>query len=130
MDALTGAYLPIITTESWRQTLNGWQEGEPLQDSEWFTLFIADMTGQQGITVPQSTESSDLVAAWSGNPHKADLVVFEPKQSLLLHFAVNHCAPPSWNTCGSGRCGNPCQLTTLSDVKWGEVKTCRCPHNR
>jgi hypothetical protein len=130
MATLDGAFLPMFARESWYRPSDEWQVGEPLGDSEWFSLFITDETGQRGVTIPQNNDETDLVAAWSGDPEYAGLVTFDPRQSQLVHFSQAHCAPPSWNRCGAGKCGNPCELTTLSDIKWGEIKTCRCPHGR
>lgn len=130
MDTLGSAFFPVWPTEAWRQVPYGWQEGEFLGGSEWFTMFLTDETGQQGITVPQNTEISDFVGAWSGDPLNAQLVVLDPLKRALLHFSPTHCGPPSWNTCSPGKCGNPCELTALSDAKWGEVKTCRCLHGK
>ena len=130
MDALGNAFFPVWPTEAWRQAQYGWQVDESLRESEWFTMFLTDETGQQGITVPQTTGISDFVGAWSGDPLNAQLVVIDPLKRALIHFSPTHCGPPSWDKCSPGKCGNRCELTTLSDAKWGEVKTCRCLHGK
>jgi hypothetical protein len=122
---LNASYLPTITAPQWDGALR-LTRGEAIA-SGWWTVMIPAVSGLVGVTIPQDSSPTDLVALFTGPVNSAGTLVYDPTRGCLVDApAGEHCASPSLGICRPGFCGG-CRSVLVLD-KTGRGIKCRCQH--
>ena len=122
---LSMAYLPTITAPEWDGALR-LAQGQEIATG-WWTVMIAASTGGVGLTVPQDSSGTGLVALFTGPAAAAGTLVYDPALGTLVDAPPEvHCAPPRSGRCATGSCGG-CHSVKVLD-KTGRGIKCRCLH--
>jgi hypothetical protein len=122
---LGACYLPSITAQDWDGALR-LTEGEAIA-SGWWTVMIAATTGRIGLTAPQDSSVTALVALFTDAAPNATVLVYDPALGRVVDLAPGtHCLLTTDGLCRAGTCGQ-CRSQTVWD-KTGRGIRCSCPH--
>lgn len=124
---LRACYLPSITAQDWDGALR-LTDGEEIATG-WWTVMIAAATGGIGLTAPQDSSVTELVALFTGPAPNAALLVYDPALGRVIDLAPGgHCVLRPDGLCGKGTCGQ-CRSKTVWD-RTGRGIRCSCPHQQ
>ena len=125
---LRACYLPSITAPDWDGALR-LTEGEEIATG-WWTVMIAATTGGIGLTAPQDSSVTGLVALFTGPGADAAVLVYDPALGRFVDLAPSaHCGGLTpGGLCPKGICGQ-CRSKTVWD-KTGRGIRCSCLHQR
>lgn len=122
---LRAGYLRSITAQDWDGALR-LTEGEEIA-AGWWTVMIAATTGRIGLTAPQDSSATGLVALFTGPVSDAAVLAYDPVRGCFADLPTDaHCMLGSDGLCGGGICGQ-CRSKTVWD-KTGRGIRCSCPH--
>jgi len=121
---LRAGYLPSITAQDWDGALR-LTEGEEMAVG-WWTVMIAATTGTIGLTMPQDSSVTQLVALFTGPAPDAVVIAYNPVLGRFADLPPSaHCMAGPDGKC-RGTCGE-CRSNRVLD-KTGRGIICSCPH--
>jgi hypothetical protein len=124
---LRACYLPSITAQDWDGALR-LTEGDEIATG-WWTVMIAATTGVIGLTAPQDSSVTGLIALFTGSAHDAGLLIYDPARGHVVDLPPDaHCVLAPDGLCPKGSCGQ-CKSKTVWD-KTGRGIRCSCLHQR
>jgi hypothetical protein len=124
---LGACYLRSITAQDWDGALRV-TEGEEIATG-WWTVMIAATTGRIGLTAPQDSSATGLIALFTGSAPNAELLVYDPARGRVVDLdPAAHCVLAPNGLCPKGSCGQ-CRSKTVWD-KTGRGIRCSCPHQQ
>lgn len=125
---LSRGYLPIITAGQWNSAL---QNARPASGvgAGWWTVMVAATSGQAGVTVPQDSSRTNLVALFRDAQLGFRTEAYDPALETFLDTSADgHCSALVRGRCAPGECGG-CSSERVWDKATGEGIKCICSHS-
>ncbi len=127
LQALRTSYLPTISASDWYAALRQADEIGPDGSPAWWTVMIPADSGDFGLTAPEISSETDLVALFTGPLSSSRVFAYDLTRTSPAALPVAHCSPPSWGICAPGSCGG-CKARLVWDpATKSKGIECRCP---
>jgi hypothetical protein len=91
---------------------------------------MVPMSASTGITVPQDSSATELIALFTGPLSDPRPLAYDLAARQLAELPAAHCSPPSWAICAPGSCGGCKPFKFWDPVAGSEGLECRCPDDR
>jgi hypothetical protein len=125
--AFRTSYLPTVSASDWYAALRQADEMNPDSRSVWWTVMIPSDVGDFGLTAPENSSETELVALFSGPLSGARVFAYDLMRTSPITLPFAHCSPPSWGICAPGSCGG-CKARLVWDpTTKSKGIECRCP---
>jgi hypothetical protein len=125
---LEASYLPTISAPDWEDALSRTEKRTAIK-AGWWTVMIAGSSGHFGLTAPQDSSRSELVAFFIGPPATAGILVYDPSLGATTEVAGGpHCGLSIRGRCLEGTCHGCAAFEVYDERDHSTGIRCMCPH--
>jgi hypothetical protein len=125
---LERSYLPTISAPDWDRALS-LTENRTAVNRGWWTVMVAGVSGNFGLTAPQDGSRAELVALYTGPADGAQVLVYDIARGAASEVNGGpHCGPPSRGRCFEGRCHGCAAFEVYDEATHSTGIKCLCSH--